>query len=250
MPELPSVEELYETILERSSLPLPGCEDFLRKSAWVRANKIHNYLLDRADRLPEGCMLCGTKKARRSQTRYAYDTPWEEEPVTKVFCSDDCGDSYMYEEPWAYFMCEKCDREVCEQNPRNGWHIQYRDYQGDQVCLRCYESLILENGVEREKLKDGQIPGMFFSYGNLEPLRAGYREMEGFRDFFISNQRSADRFRKKALDLMDQGKKVIIGYERMAIGGSEGYVTLMVKEPEKKTRKRAASQTIQKEMPD
>ena len=97
------------------------------------------------------------------------------------------------------------------------------------VCLKCYEDLIIENGVERDKLEKGQIPGMFFSYGNLEPLHAGYREVEGFTNFFISCQWDSDRFRKKALELMDEGKRVVIGYERMAIGGDEGYVTLMEK---------------------
>ena len=72
---------------------------------------------------------------------------------------------------------------------------------------------------------------MFFSYGNTEPIQAGYKEVEGFKNFFVSCKWDADRFRNKALELMDQGKHVVIGYERMAIGGSEGYVTLMVKEP-------------------
>jgi len=237
MAEVPSVNKLYEIILSRSSLPLPGLEDTLIEKAWKRANRIHNYILDRADRLEEDCMLCGERKARRSQIRHAYDTPWEDEPSEKLFCSDDCGDSYMYGEPWAYFLCEKCDREICEQHPQNGWQIQYRHYGGDTVCLRCYESLILENGIEREKLEKGQIPGMFFSYGNREPIQAGYRELPGFTNFFVSTQASADKFRKKALELMDQGKKVVIGYERMAIGGDEGYVTLMVKDG-KRPRKR------------
>ena len=39
-----------------------------------------------------------------------------------------------------------------------------------------------------------------------------------------------DTFKKKALQLMDQDKKVVIGYESLAYGGSEGYVTLMVKD--------------------
>ena len=108
-------------------------------------------------------MLCGEKPAHRSQTRYPYETPWDDEPVEKYFCSDDCGDSYMYEEPWAYFWCDRCDREISEQHPQNGWHIQYRDYDGERVCLSCYQELILENGVEQEKLEDGMIPGMFFS---------------------------------------------------------------------------------------
>jgi hypothetical protein len=231
MREVPSENELYKTILSRSPLPLLGFEKLTELNARKRAHRIHEYLLERADRMDEDCMLCQNKKARQSQTRYAFETPWDEEPVTKLFCSDDCGDTYMYEEPWAYFMCSRCDREISEQNPQNGWHVQYRDYDGTMVCLKCYEDVILENGVERDKLESGKIPGMFFSYGNLEPLKAGYREVEGFKDFFVATNYDADRFRKKALELMDQGKRVVIGYERMAIGGGEGYVTLMEKEP-------------------
>ena len=37
---------------------------------------------------------------------------------------------------------------------------------------------------------------------------------------------------------MDEGKRVVIGYERMGIGGDEGYVTLMVKEPVKPKKRR------------
>jgi hypothetical protein len=245
-----SVNELYETILSRSSLPLPGVEDALIEKAWERALKIHHYLEDRADRMEEDCMLCEKKKARHSQTRYAYDTPWDKEPVAKLFCSDDCGDTYMYEEPWAYFMCSRCDREISEQNPRNGWHIQYRDYDGQMTCLKCYQDLIVENGVEREKLEEGFIPGMFFSFGNPEPLEAGYREVEGFRNFYVAGKSSADRFRSKALELMDQGKKVVIGYESMGIGGGEGYVTLMGKDPEKRHRKGGGKRAVQNRVLD
>ena len=37
--KMPSVNELYETILSRSSLPLPGIEDALIEKAWKRANQ-------------------------------------------------------------------------------------------------------------------------------------------------------------------------------------------------------------------
>ena len=170
------------------------------------------------------------RQARESQIRHAYDTPWDDEPKLKHFCSDDCGDSYMYEEPWAYFWCNACDREVCEQNPMNGWHIQYRDYDDHTVCLRCYKDLILENGVEREKLEAGQIPGMFFDWGNIQAWKAGYKEVPEFKNYHINRQVKVDEFKKKALELMDEGKKVVIGYESLAIGGSEGYVTMMVKD--------------------
>ena len=135
----------------------------------------------------------------------------------------------MYHEPRAYFWCDSCDREICEQNPSNGWHIQYRDYDDNQVCLRCYKDLILENGVEREKLESGRIPGMFFNYGNTEAIKSGYLEVIGFKNYRVNSHEKAERFIKKALDFMDEGNKVVVGYERLAIDGSEGYVTMMVK---------------------
>ena len=140
--------------MERSSLPLPGMAHDVSARAMHRARRIHSYLLDTADSLDKECLMCGCV-ALESQKRYTYDTPWDEEPETKYFCSDDCGDSNMYEEPWAYFHCGVREREICEQNPMNGWQVQYREYDGDTVCLRCYQDLILENGLERERLESG-----------------------------------------------------------------------------------------------
>ena len=234
----PVFQEIYEKVLRKSGQPLPGFEETIESQALPRASKIYHYLIDRADRLDEDCMLCEKKKSRGSQTRYVYETPWEDGETEKHFCSEECADIYLYEEPWAYFECGKCDRTISQQNRQNGWHLQYRDYDGQMVCLKCYEDLVIENGSERDKLEKGQIPGMFFSYGNLEPLQAGYREVEGFSSFFVSCKWDSDRFRKKALELMDEGKRVVIGYERMGIGGDEGYVTLMVKEPVKPKKRR------------
>jgi hypothetical protein len=217
-------------ILDRSSLPLPGFEDIVYEKARERARRIHDYLVDRSDRLEERCMLCESKPARYSQTRYVYETPWDDAPIEKIFCSDNCAETYLYEPPFAYFWCSLCEREICEQNPMNGWHIQHRTYDGEPVCLSCYRDLILENGVEIEKLAAGQIPGMFFNSGNTDAKAAGYREVPGFSNFFVSDRIQADAFCRKALDLMDADKKVIVGYERLALGGEEGYVTLMVKE--------------------
>ena len=193
-----------------------------------RALRIHNYLEDRADRTDKLCLNC-LKTGRESKTREAWDKPFDEHPTDKYFCTDECGDSYMYRDPWAYQRCGECERDVCYQNPDNGWHVQFRDYAGEEVCLKCYEGIVLENGMERDKLEAGQIPGMFFSHGNPEALEAGYEEVEDFSNFFIDNKHKADRFRDKALSLMDEGRKIVIGYERMAILGVEGYVTLMAK---------------------
>jgi hypothetical protein len=71
---------------------------------------------------------------------------------------------------------------------------------------------------------------MFFSRDNHEPLDAGYRQVPGFTGFFVRTEQDAGRIIRKALALMDRGEKVVIGYERMAIGGGEGYVTLFEKD--------------------
>jgi len=230
--------------MEKEGLPLPGFGDTAEELARGRALRVFRYLQERAERLYVPCDNCEEKSAKKPFTRYVYDTPWDKEEREKHFCSDDCGDTYMYEEPWAYFWCDRCDREISEQHPRNGWHIQYRDYDGNTVCLRCYQDLILEYGVEEEKLRKGMIPGMFFNHGNPEALLAGYNEVPGFANFFVSDQKETDRFRKKALELIEGGRKVVIGYERLAIGGSEGYVTLLAKGGEKEPRKRGAKHVL------
>jgi hypothetical protein len=194
-----------------------------------RAEKINSYLLERSDRMEEDCVICLDKKARHTETRYVYETPWDDQDTGKLFCSEECADVYLYEGDFSYFWCEPCQRDICERHPANGWQVQYRMVDDEQTCLRCYQDYIFENGVEREKVESGEIPGMFFSYGNSEPKEAGYSEISGFSDYFISDSEKADRLRKKALELMDDCYKVVIGYERLAIGGSEGYVTLMAK---------------------
>jgi hypothetical protein len=113
MEKVPSVNELYETILRRSVLPLPGLEDPLVERAWERANRIHDYLLDRSDRLDTECSNCGDRLARRSFTRYVFETPCDNEEVEKGFCSADCETSYLYGGDFAYFTCHRCEREIC-----------------------------------------------------------------------------------------------------------------------------------------
>jgi hypothetical protein len=119
---------------------------------------------------------------------------------------------------------------ICEQNPRNGWMTQYRfwpDDDGEQICLRCYEAEILENGLPRKMFEDGKLPGMFFSSSNCEPLEAGFQI-----DDRVNNTKAppAEPICDIALEHFDKGHKVVIGYESMAIGGLESYVTLFWKE--------------------
>jgi len=169
-----------------------------------------------------------------------YDTPWDNEPRIAYFCkhtpkeiartqyNESCLD-LLDDQSWSdfrYFECERCHRMVCEQNPSNGWHSQVRYLGEDEfsLCLRCYGEYILENGTAQEELEAGRLPGMFFSHDNHEPLEAGYGVV-------MEHVKVGDPepVINKALELIESGYKVVIGYESMAIGGLEGYVTLFSK---------------------
>ena len=163
-----------------------------------------------------------------------FDTPWKTAPRKTWFCSDECQEAYMSSGSFDYEACESCDRLVCQQNPANGWMWQFRTHATiGEVCLRCYEKEILENGQPRSDFENSRINGgMFFSYGNGEAHNADFWEVEGYENYFINDGESARRFNMKAMSLVDSGHKVITGYERLAIGGLEGYATMLAKEPE------------------
>ncbi|MDA2912537.1 hypothetical protein MYX77_01005 [Acidobacteriia bacterium AH_259_A11_L15] len=160
-----------------------------------------------------------------------YDTPWEDKPREVFFHSDECEEVYCRSGSFDYTECETCDRQVCEQNPRNGWMLQFRKHTDlGYICLCCYQDEILKNGQPRSDFEGHTIDGgMFFSYGNTEAQDAGFEEVPEFIDYFIRSADDVRPYNQHALKLIDTGHKVISGYERLAIGGLEGYVTMMSK---------------------
>jgi hypothetical protein len=67
---------------------------------------------------------------------------------------------------------------------------------------------------------------MFFSTFNPEAREAGFEPVDGFDHFFVNDGRSAERYNAQAMKLIKEGARVITAYERLAIGGLEGYVTM------------------------
>ncbi len=167
----------------------------------------------------------------RGLTAELYNTPWEKKPRNVWFCSEGCEESYCRSGSFDYVICTSCDREVCQQNPVNGWHVQFRNHEDlGYICLRCYEGEILKNGQPRSDFEGNQMKGgMFFSRGNLEAEDAGFEEVMGFRNYFVNGREHILKYNRTALDLIDSGHKVITGFERLRIGGLEGYVTMMYK---------------------
>ena len=194
-----------------------------------------NTIEDVADDFPViSCAHCGISIPKEDGFFDAhYDTPWSEnhDEYTSYFCSYTCMDAFdgqIYSKDFNYFTCYDCGRKICEQNPRNGWHVQFREYDDyEKICLSCYQKNILENGIDREVFENGRINGMFLESGIAE--ENGYEQVDGFVYNHIVTREDARKFSDKALELIDSGKKVIVDYESMAIGGSEGYVTLLAK---------------------
>ena len=168
----------------------------------------------------------------KSRARIAdlYNTPFDEAPETVYFCSLLCREAqegHVYSKDFNYFHCPGCDRYICEQNPRNGWHVQYRMLNDEQICNKCYEEYCFENGIDTEEFEAGKIQGLFFNDSELR--EHGYITVPGFYNSLIQSQDTVDSYIKKALGLIEAGHKVINNYERLGIGGGEGYVTMWVK---------------------
>jgi len=197
------------------------------------------------------CYECDRERPVENTWEYTlFDTPWDAEGTQAYLCNDEFGhvelmrendeeiyDSWTYYESCAevltdsswgdfrYFECMACYRTICEQNPRNGWMVQYRvddfeDY--EQICLQCYQTELLENGVNREKIENGEIDGMFFNYN--DPVLESWEKFINCR--FINSEQSKDDLLHEVLVNIDNDYKVIIGFERLGLGGGEGSVSV------------------------
>lgn len=191
------------------------------------------------------CHECGAKKFRsRMYEVEVYDSPWDTVPKTIHVCKrtpkpfqreyhrewmESC-EELLTDTGWAdfhYFTCAVCGRMVISQCPSNGWHSYVRVVDGEEICLKCYEEALYENGIPRESFEENKIAGMFFNRGDLQ--EHGYEPVEGYQDFFVRTTENAKEFCAKAIKLIDAGSKVAVDYEHMAIGGLEGYVSLYAK---------------------
>lgn len=220
----------YEKILNKlvgQNLILPGFEQIVHSFYHHRAKKIADYLDERASRLTYKCENCGEKFARKNFCIDVYDTPWDTEPRTACFCSEKCMDQYLYEGDFSYFHCTECERLICEQNPSNGWHVQVRYVNGEPYCLQCYQEMLLKDGIPLEDFEEHKLSGMFFD--SKEVNAAGFEPVPGFQSYFIQTDTAVKRYCDKAIALIKSGYKVITDYERLAYGGSEGYVSMYKK---------------------
>lgn len=58
---------------------------------------------------------------------------------------------------------------------------------------------------------------------------AGGQIVDNFHNFYMTDAESAGRYNAEARRLIDAGSKVLTGYESLAIGGLEGYITMFAR---------------------
>lgn len=195
------------------------------------------------------CQECGAfgRVGRRMAAVEVYDSPWQVEPTIIYACVNPSSEYHggamdvigrfgacvdlLTDTSWAdfrYFTCEWCERMVISQCPSNGYHSYVRIVnECEQVCLKCYEERMFDEGLPREDFEAGKIPGMFCDRSELE--KHGFETVDGFETARIASTEDADRFCARAMALIDTGHVVAVDYESMGIGGSEGYVSLYAK---------------------
>ena len=162
-----------------------------------------------------------------------YLRPFDDEPEDAYYSSNfayDCTYGRIYSKDFAFFQCDECGRDICQQNPSNGWMGQMHDMNdgGFLVCNKCYEESTLENGINDEF--DGEsIPGQFYNNEDIE--QAGWELVEdsvlagsGYTGYADPNNAIS-----KIQKLIDEDWLVLVNYEHMAIGGLGGYVSIYKK---------------------
>jgi len=195
------------------------------------------------------CYECGEviRGNKDYTTLEVYDSPFDEKSKTihlhmENGIREDYGISCaqaLYDEQWAdfrYFDCFICHRTIISRCPSNGWHSYVREYEDMEICLSCFEKIQFEDGASQESFEDGRIEGMFFNTGDF--AEQGFECVSGFHGYFIRTSEDTMNYCGTALRLIEEGYIIVNEYNRMAIGGLEGYVTMWRKRKEAENRER------------
>lgn len=185
------------------------------------------------------CHECGEKfkKGEAKQVVEIYDDPWATKPRTVAVHADNDNDGggtcldKLTDTSWSdfrYQVCPVCGRMVIMQCLSNGWRSYFKELNGEEVCIRCYQEDILADGHGAEPFEGGKIPGDFFNATQLSAN--GWAPVPGFGDRHITGGDSVKRFCAEALLMIKNGYKVLVDYDMMGIGGGEGFVSLYAKE--------------------
>ena len=225
---MPTTNEILSVIQRRSSLPLPGWEDWVEESQAARATRIADYLNEREDRdYGYACDECGAEPCSKEAAGSIHLSPYDDDAEELHFCSEECRERY---EQTSGFWCEECNRFISNLSSNSMIAHERVICDGATRCLSCHVKDLLENGINTERdldqLAEGMLPGVWFNLGNDEALDAGFEEHGEQR--FIRNGSDALKTAREIEELMDT-YKVIIAYENLSIMGDEGWISIYKK---------------------
>jgi hypothetical protein len=106
------------------------------------------------------CHECGEKfkRGEKKTNVHVYDDPFAVQPrIIAVHTENEdahgtCLDK-MTDSSWADFRyqeCPRCERLVITQCPSNGWRGYFKLYGDEEICIKCYQDIILEEGHAAE----------------------------------------------------------------------------------------------------
>ena len=160
-----------------------------------------------------------------------YSRPFDKSPAELYFVSyftAECYKGSIYSIDFGYYHCDSCERDVCGQNPANGWHSQVHIHDGWVECNKCYEERTLRDGINEDF--DDNIPGQFFNEADIQDNGWAEEETSVLAGSGYSGYADPNNVINKIRRLIDSGKKVLVNYDSMAIGGLGGYVSLYTKD--------------------
>jgi hypothetical protein len=183
------------------------------------------------------CHECGEKIARgQAKTELKiYDDPWATKPCTvRVHTGNDEGDEDCFDKltdkSWASFRyqeCPVCERMIVSQHLDNGWRSFFKTVDGEEICIKCYQESRLEDGDPVEAFTGESPMGDFFNPSDISAH--DWALVPGYHGHFINSKKSSEKFRETALNLIQNGNKVLVDWGAQAYGGGEGYYSLYVK---------------------
>jgi len=166
--------------------------------------------------------------------QHGYYDPWQgddEAPAYSDTICRWCADyGLLSESDFGPMYCERCERDVIQRCPQNGWRSYFTgdpEYPEELCCVGCAQRYYLEHGIPRERFEgDGPIACDFYNTSEVEA--AGFSEWGTRYGRDIVND--PDAFRREMLDLIDASNAVLLDQGATGIGnGYPDWVTVYTK---------------------
>ncbi len=162
--------------------------------------------------------MCECCEKNTAQTTVEIFEPFEDKGYVMDICTDcdERGDATSDS-----FYCQSCGRYIYFNN---GMRDNMRTFYGtpDYSCVACWQKHALKDGMDPDDFEGDTMRGDFFNDDDL--VKAGF-EKTGFSPF-VSSQTGAGMVNAYCRQMLAEGRKVVLCYERLSMLGDEGDVAV------------------------